>query len=201
MSEAPDDDADDVPRRAILRAVLRAARGGAWPGPAGSGAAGSGPTSGRRDLDAGLDLLERAAGSMLEACRAQTTTDRYIHAQLGAQRAAAALVVSRVARPGRRGRDGKVTGVWESLRAVAPEFGEWADYLALSGRRRAGLEAGDLPPASREADDLLRGAETFLGLIRAALGLPVTTVEAPLAVARPAGVGAESAALGACRRE
>lgn len=141
------------------------------------------------DLNAGLDLLERAAGSLLQACRAQTTTDRYIHAQLGAQRAAAALVVSRMARPGRRGRDGKVTGVWDFLRAVAPEFGEWSDYLALSGRRRTGLEAGDPPPASREADDLLRGAETFLGLIRAALGLPVLIGESPLAVTRPGAPG------------
>ena len=31
------------------------------------------------------------------------------------------------------------------------------------------FEAGGPPPVSREADDLLRGAETFLGLIRAAL--------------------------------
>lgn len=143
------------------------------------------------DPGAGLDLLERAAGSLLQACRAQTTTDRYIHAHLGAQRAAAALVVSRADRPCRRGRDGKVAGVWESLGAVAPEFGEWADYLALSGRRRARLETGDPPPASREADDLLRGAETFLGLIRAALGLPVGHVESPLVFTRP-GVAGEA---------
>lgn len=137
------------------------------------------------DVGAGLDLLDRATGSLVQAYQAQTTTDRYIHAHLGAQRAAAALIVARSAQAGRRGRDGKIAGVWDSLRQVAPEFGEWAEYLALGGRRRLEFEAGGPPPVSREADDLLRGAETFLGLIRAALGLPVGHGEAPLAFTRP----------------
>lgn len=150
---------------------------------------------GHGDPGAGLDLLERAAGSILQACHAQTTADRYIHAHLGAQRAAAALIVARSAQACRRGRDGKIAGVWEALGGVAPEFGEWADYLALCGRRRVGIEAGGRPPASREADDLLRGAETFLGLIRAALGLPVGHEELPLPFTRPNRPGASKPGL------
>lgn len=147
-----------------------------------------GPDGFAGDLQAGLELLDRAAGSLLEACRADTTTDRYLQAHLGAQRAAAALLVMRPSRRGSgrsrlRGRDGKAIGVWDSLRAAAPEFAEWADYLALAGARRSALEAGGEPAGLREADDLLRGAETFLALVRAAVGLPVIPVPTPLAVA------------------
>lgn len=149
------------------------------------------------DLGAGLELLDRATASLLAACHAQTTTDRYVHAYLGALRAGAALLVARRTRRAGLGRhpgqgagagsngpgDGRVVQVWESLRAAAPEFGEWADYLEQVGLRRAEIEAGAVPPSTREADDLLRGAETFLGLIRAALGLPMERIEPALAVA------------------
>ncbi len=149
------------------------------------------------DPGAGLELLDRATASLLAACHAQTTTDRYVHAYLGALRAGAALLVARRTRRAGLGRhpgegagagsggpgDGRVVQVWESLRAAAPEFGEWADYLEQVGLRRAEIEAGAAPPSTREADDLLRGAETFLGLIRAALGLPMERIEPALAVA------------------
>lgn len=129
------------------------------------------------DLGAGLDLLDRAGTTLLQACRADTTTDRYILAHLGALRAAAALLATRQ----RRGR--RLRSVWESLADAAPELSEWADYLALCGERRGDLERGGEPAGTREADDLLRGAETFLRLVQAALGLPVTRLEPPLAVA------------------
>lgn len=145
------------------------------------------------DPQAGLELLDRAAGSLLQACRADTTTDRYVHAHLGALRAAGALLATRpparggsgrAQRGGRlRGSDGRVVGVWESLRAAAPEFAEWADYLAYAGRRRVDLEGGGEPAGSREADDLLRDAERFLALVRAALGLPTDPLPEPLVVA------------------
>lgn len=144
------------------------------------------------DVSAGLALLDRAGADLLAAARAQTTTDRYLHAHLSAQRAAGALVAARPARRvgragaarGRlRGRDGRVVGVWDQLRLTAPEFAEWADYLAVCGRRRLDLEAGGGPAGSREADDLLRDAETFGALVRAALGLPVERPGVPLVVA------------------
>lgn len=150
------------------------------------------------DPQAGLELLDRAAASLLQACRADTTTDRYVHAHLGALRAAGALLATRPplrgsgrARRGGgrlRGSDGRVVGVWESLGAAAPEFAEWADYLAYAGRRRVDLEGGGEPAGSREADDLLRDAERFLALVRAALGLPTDPLPEPLVVAARAAV-------------
>lgn len=150
------------------------------------------------DPTAVLELLDRATNSLLSACHATTTTDRYVHAYLGSLRAAASLLAAgthpsrsgpggshgsqpRIGR--RRPGGGRLVGVWDSLRQAAPEFGEWADYLAQAGERRSRLEAGGPAPTVREADDLLRGAETFLGLIRAALGLPVDRLEPALAVA------------------
>lgn len=140
------------------------------------------------DPTAVLELLDRATNSLLSACHAATTTDRYVHAYLGSLRAAAALLAagpanSRTRIGRRRAGDGRLVGVWDSLRQAAPEFGEWADYLVQAGERRSRLEAGGPAPTVREADDLLRGAETFLGLIRAALGLPIDRIEPVLAVA------------------
>lgn len=145
------------------------------------------------DPTAVLELLDRATNSLLAACHATTTTDRYVHAYLGSLRAAAALLAASPSGSGsreprarigrRRARDGRLVGVWDSLRTAAPEFGEWADYLAQAGQRRSRLEAGGPAPTVRESNDLLRGSETFLGLIRAALGLPFDRIEPVLAVA------------------
>ena len=56
------------------------------------------------------------------------------------------------------------------LADVAPELGEWAAFFAAGARKRAAAEAG-LPSAAteREADDLVREAETFLGVVEATL--------------------------------
>ncbi|MDT7544455.1 MAG: hypothetical protein QOE99_565, partial [Actinomycetota bacterium] len=55
---------------------------------------------------------------------------------------------------------------------VAPELGEWAAFFAAGARKRAAAEAG-LPAAvtPREADDLVRDAETFLAVVETTLGL------------------------------
>jgi hypothetical protein len=54
---------------------------------------------------------------------------------------------------------------------VEPTLSEWAAFFAASAAKRAAAEAG-LPRAvsSREADELLRDAETFLSLAEEALG-------------------------------
>ncbi len=126
---------------------------------------------------AALDLLDRARASLLQACQAGSTTDRYLAAHLGALRAAAAVLA---ARPD----GGRATlphrSVWAHLVALAPELAEWADYFAAAGVRRAAVEAGTVP-TRREADDLLRAAETFLMLVAGALGLPVRFREGALA--------------------
>lgn len=132
-------------------------------------------------VGAALDLLERARATLLAACRAETTTDRYIDAHLGALRAAAALLAATPRGP--RGSGGRVSSVWDDLTRVAPELEEWATYFALVGRRRAQVEAGSLRVGPRESDDTLRAAETFMGVIQAALGLPVTRAEQTLSVA------------------
>lgn len=131
------------------------------------------------DLGAALDLLDRARATLLQACRAPSCADRFVAAHLGALRLAAALLA---ARPEAVRRGGPVRTVWAHLSLIAPELSEWADYFALAGARRAAIEAGQVP-SRREADDLLRSAETFACLIAAALGLPVDAfeVEAPLA--------------------
>ena len=63
--------------------------------------------------------------------------------------------------------------VWELLPRVEPALAEWAAFFAAGAGKRAAAEAG-LPRAVsvREADDLLRDAETFLSLAEDALGVP-----------------------------
>jgi hypothetical protein len=51
--------------------------------------------------------------------------------------------------------------VWSVLPAVAPEFTEWAQFFAASAAKRSAAEAGLRVVTQREADDLLRDAETF----------------------------------------
>src|SRR6478672_11392154 len=107
-----------------------------------------------------LDLLDRARASLLEACRAGSVGERYVAALLAAR-----------SKPARRSRP---RSVWEVLPDVAPELTEWAVFFAASAQRRAAVERDALVVGTREADDLLRQAEIFLGLVQAALGLPLS---------------------------
>src|SRR5258705_435303 len=77
----------------------------------------------------------------------------------------AASVPRRPARP---------TSAWTLLCRVAPELTEWAGFFAAGAAKRAAAEAG-LPRSvtAREADDLLRDAETFLAVVETLLGLLV----------------------------
>jgi len=113
-------------------------------------------------------LLALSRRGLVEACTAATPGERYAAAHLAALRAAAAVLACR-ARPS-TGRRGRPTSAWVLLADVAPELGEWAAFFAAGARKRAAAEAG-LPSAvtEREADDLVRDAETFLGVVEAAL--------------------------------
>jgi hypothetical protein len=127
------------------------------------------PTAPAAGLPAGA-LLALSRRGLLEACTAATPGERYAAAHLAALRAAAAVLACR-ARPA-SGRRGRPTSAWVLLAEVAPELAEWAGFFAAGARKRAAAEAG-LPSAvtAREADDLVREAEAFLGVVESSLGL------------------------------
>src|SRR3984885_6124592 len=105
-----------------------------------------------------LSMLASARRGLAEAADERSPSARYVTAHLAALRAAAAVVAARgEPRPGRR----KPHSVWELLPQVEPALTEWAAYFAAGAGKRAAAEAG-LPRAAsaREADDLLRDAET-----------------------------------------
>ena len=111
-----------------------------------------------------LDLLAAARRGLTAAALATSAADRYAAAHLAALRAAAAVLASR-ATPRRGSRN-----AWVLLARVAPELSEWAAFFASSAGARAAIEAGRVGAVSaRQADDLMRDAETFLGLIEALL--------------------------------
>ena len=117
-----------------------------------------------------LALLESARHGLASAAGETSAGGRYVAAHLAALRAAAAVVAARPA-PGGRRRKGPPS-VWELLPRVEPALAEWAAFFAAGAGKRAAAEAG-LPRAvsGREADDLLRDAETFLSLAEEALGV------------------------------
>lgn len=116
-----------------------------------------------------LDLLTHSRSCLAEAATSATAPERYAAAHLAALRAGAAVLAAR-ARP-RLPRGPR--NVWTVLAQVAPELAEWAAFFAAGAGKRAAAEAGLARAVSaREADDLLRDAETFLGLVTALLGLP-----------------------------
>ena len=66
-------------------------------------------------------------------------------------------------------RQGRIRSVWTLLPTVAPSLQEWSTFFAANAAKRAAADAG-LPVVSpREADDLLRDAETFLAQVAALL--------------------------------
>lgn len=111
-----------------------------------------------------LALLEQSRQCLAEAYAAELAAARFVASQDAAMRAAAALV----ARAGRTGPQ----DLWPLLARHAPELGEWADYFALAAVRRHEVESRSLRVPVREADDLLRAAETFVGVVVTALGMP-----------------------------
>lgn len=116
-----------------------------------------------------VELVDRAHDSLLGALTASSAGERYVAAHLAALRGAAAVLAVR----GRPSRKGRPRSVWEVLPSVAPELGEWAAFFDAGAGRRAAVEAGrDEVVSTREADDLLRDAETFLHIVETVMGLP-----------------------------
>jgi hypothetical protein len=118
-------------------------------------------------------LLDRSSSGLLQACGARSAAERYVAAHLSALRAAAAVLAAR----GRPTSRGGPRSVWEILPRVAPELSEWAAFFAATASRRAAIEVGrgdSIGP--RDADDLLRDAETFHHVVESVLGLPFQQV-------------------------
>lgn len=115
------------------------------------------------------ELLASARRSLTEASIATTAGERYAAAHLGALRAAAAVLASRGRPSSRRSR---VLSVWVVLPQVAPELGEWADFFAAGARKRAAAESGLDVVSHREADDLVRDADSFLTRVCEVLDVP-----------------------------
>ena len=115
--------------------------------------------------------LARAAESLHEAVVAPDVPTRYACAHVAALRAAAALLAAR-ARPAVPTRRKPQKNAWVLLAEVAPELAEWASFFAAGAGKRAAAEAGSSRAVTeREADDLVRDADRFLGLVEESLGM------------------------------
>ena len=125
----------------------------------------------RRVPAAAVSLLAQARHGLAEAGIEADPGTRYICAHLAALRAAAAIVAAR-GEPVSASRRRRPRSVWELLPQADPTLSEWAAFFAASAAKRAAAEAG-LPRAAsaREAEDLIRDAETFLRVVEHALGL------------------------------
>src|SRR3712207_4110897 len=133
--------------------------------------------------DTTASYLERAAASLSEAITSTDAGLRYAHAHVAALRATAALLAARATPvPGRRSRVQR--NAWVLLAQVAPEFAEWAAFFSAGAAKRAAAEAGSARAVTqREADDLVRDADRYLGLVEESLGL---TRHLPLPALLPA---------------
>lgn len=120
-----------------------------------------------------LTLVERAHESLFLGYAAESATARHHAAQLAALRAAAAVVASRDhrARPGRSSQSGPIS-LWDTVARLTPELAEWAGHFAHVTRRMPLVESGRVRVTVRQADDLLRDAETFLARAELVVGLP-----------------------------
>lgn len=132
--------------------------------------------------------LRRARDGLLLASTATSASERFVAAHLSALRAASAVLAARARPADPTTRRQPPRSVWALLPVVAPELVEWAAFFAAGAGRRAAAEAG-IPGAvtARDADDLLRDADTFLALVETTLGLPrqetIPTGHVPLAPA------------------
>lgn len=111
--------------------------------------------------------LHRARSALVEAELAPHPSDRYLAAHLGALRVAAVVLALR-ARPGQS--SSRPRNAWLVLAEVAPELGEWAAFFAATeGKREAARAGASTVVSAREADDLVRDAQTFFSVVERAL--------------------------------
>lgn len=120
-----------------------------------------------------FELLRSAVQALSSAQLSDQPGERYAESHLAALRAAAAVVSERGRASNARGRRGGPRSVWQLLPSLAPELAEWAEFFALTARKR--VLAQSLPDAvtPREADDLLRQSAQFVQLVADSLQLPL----------------------------
>ena len=116
-------------------------------------------------------LLGQAHRGLAEAAACPDPGWRYATAHLAALRGAAAVLAARTRpEPGRR----RPRSAWVLIGQVAPELAEWAAFFAAGAAKRAAAEAGlSHAVTEREADDLVRDATTFLGVVETAISRAV----------------------------
>jgi uncharacterized protein (UPF0332 family) len=108
-------------------------------------------------------LLRQAQCGLRAAEAEEEPAERFSQAYMSALRAAAAMLAHR-GRP-HRGHS-RPTSVWTLLSSVTPELREWAAFFAACSSTRAAVQAGRVRLVSaRSADDLVRQADQFVGLI------------------------------------
>ncbi|HEX8487878.1 MAG TPA: SAV_6107 family HEPN domain-containing protein [Propionibacteriaceae bacterium] len=111
--------------------------------------------------------LHRARTALVEAELSCRPSERFLAAHLAALRVAAIVLAIR-ARPHRG--SSRPRNAWLVLAEVAPELSEWAAFFAATEGKREAVRAGATTIiTAREADDLVRDAQTFLGLVERAL--------------------------------
>ncbi len=124
------------------------------------------------------DLVRLAISGLGTSARESDPTRRYVDAQLAALRAAAAMVADRSTQtstlPAPRAR---VTNVWQLLVRFAPELAEWAELFNYSSEKRAAASSGTVVVTTREADDSLRDAASFISRVARLLGLPARQLD------------------------
>ena len=114
--------------------------------------------------------LQRARGAIIEAELTHRPADRYLAAHLAALRVAAIVLALRT-HPAVAGQRTRPRNAWRVVAEVAPEFAEWAAFFAATEAKRDAVRAGATSiVTAREADDLVRDAQAFLGLVERALG-------------------------------
>jgi hypothetical protein len=127
------------------------------------------------------EQLESARHDLAEAMTTTVPGERYAAAHRSALHTTAAVLAVRTRPVSTK----KPRSAWALLPQVAPELTEWAAFFAAGAGKRAAAEAGLTRAVSpREADDLLRDAQTFLALVETTLGLahqPVLPQLAPRA--------------------
>jgi hypothetical protein len=102
-----------------------------------------------------------------DAARTTAPGERYALAHLAALRAAAAVLACRTQPQARKS---KPRPAWVLLAEVAPEMAEWAAFFAAGAAKRSAAESGMAGVVSpREADDLLRDAQSFVAVVETTL--------------------------------
>ncbi|MBD7981403.1 MULTISPECIES: SAV_6107 family HEPN domain-containing protein [Oerskovia] len=103
-------------------------------------------------------LLARADAEIIAANLAADPAERFVHAHLGALRAAAAVVALR-GRPSARSR---ARSVWDLLAVVEPGLAAWSVYFAGGARIRAAVDAGRFDAVDPgRAEEIMVCAEDF----------------------------------------